>query len=132
MYKSGRVLAFIAVFLLLVSFPFLAAFGNAGSDPVYDLSVQTSDATKVKCVESTDYMKSSHMKLLQQWRDDVVRNGQNDFISSNGQAIPMSLDDTCLNCHTDKEAFCDSCHSYSGVTMDCWDCHGTNSPDAKK
>jgi hypothetical protein len=35
----------------------------------------------------------------------------------------MSLTGTCLDCHSDKEKFCDACHTYSAVDPYCWDCH---------
>jgi nitrate/TMAO reductase-like tetraheme cytochrome c subunit len=35
----------------------------------------------------------------------------------------MSLSQTCLGCHSNKEKFCDSCHTYSGVKPNCWNCH---------
>jgi hypothetical protein len=35
------------------------------------------------------------------------------------------LTHTCLNCHSNKSAFCDACHHYMAVTPNCWDCHVT-------
>jgi hypothetical protein len=35
----------------------------------------------------------------------------------------MSLSDTCLDCHSKKDQFCDACHTYSAVDPYCWTCH---------
>jgi len=76
-----------------------------------------------ECVAPTPYMRSSHMKLLLDWRDSVVRDGQRQYLAFNGKTYEMSLTGTCLKCH-DKQAFCDRCHDYAGVpTPYCWDCH---------
>ena len=29
----------------------------------------------------------------------------------------------CMKCHTNKEKFCDECHTYAAVKPYCWDCH---------
>jgi hypothetical protein len=129
MYKSGRVIAFVVVFLLICSLPFIAAFGKAHGDDaqVYDLSVDQAHGDKTaQCVEPTEYMKASHMQLLQEWRDAVVRDGASEYVNGFGVLTEMSLDNTCLSCHSDHSKFCDSCHNYTGVTMDCWNCHGAS------
>lgn len=35
----------------------------------------------------------------------------------------MSLQNTCMKCHSNKEEFCDQCHNYANVSPFCWDCH---------
>ena len=35
----------------------------------------------------------------------------------------MSLSQSCLGCHSNKEQFCDACHNYAGVKPNCWSCH---------
>jgi hypothetical protein len=35
----------------------------------------------------------------------------------------MSLTNTCLDCHPNKDTFCDRCHNYMAVSPYCWDCH---------
>ena len=76
-----------------------------------------------ECVEATDYMRANHMDLLDQWRDTVVREGRPHLHLRGGQGLHMSLSDTCLDCHSNKEQFCDACHTYSAVDPYCWDCH---------
>ena len=80
--------------------------------------------TKEKqCVEATPFMRDSHMKLLIQWRDQVVRENMRLYKGSDGKTYTMSLTNTCLNCHSNKEQFCDQCHNYVGVSPNCWNCH---------
>ena len=64
-----------------------------------------------------------HMKLLDQWRNDVVRDADRLYTSTSGVNFEKSLQNTCMECHSNKAKFCDSCHTYMGVTPFCWDCH---------
>ena len=82
-------------------------------------------AQEKQCVAPLSYMRTSHMQLLQQWRDDVVRDGNRQFIAYDGKRYDKDLTRTCLTqCHADRREFCDRCHTYSGVaTPSCWDCH---------
>jgi hypothetical protein len=77
-----------------------------------------------ECVAPIAYMRASHMKLLETWRDFVVRDGVRAYRDPRGRVVTMSLTKTCLGaCHTDKTTFCDRCHDYAGVKPTCWDCH---------
>ena len=50
---------------------------------------------------------------------------QEDNTLNTGEAtmVEMSLQNTCMACHTSKKEFCDQCHNYANVTPFCWDCH---------
>jgi len=119
-----RVLIFAGLVVLVGSFtfPFWQPVGarSAASGPELELP-----ADAEHCVAPLDYMRSSHMQLLHEWRDDVVRNQQRDYLAYDGQVFEMSLTKTCLGqCHTSREEFCDSCHAYAAVpTPNCWSCH---------
>ena len=105
-----------------------AGVQNANAAPAPETSLDTPaiNAQQTKeCVASTEYMKDNHMQLLDEWRNDVVRDGSREYESASGQVYEKSLDGTCLECHTSKANFCDKCHSYSGVSPNCWDCHVT-------
>lgn len=112
----------MALFLILFTYPFwhAAAVGTQASQPVLKLPVDAKE-----CVAPIAEMRASHMRLLIQWREGVVRDGVRRVHSFNGKDYDASLTKTCLGqCHTDREAFCDRCHNYSGVsTLYCWDCH---------
>jgi [DsrC]-trisulfide reductase subunit J len=82
-----------------------------------------------ECVAPTAYMRASHMKLLIEWRDRVVRDGVRTYTDRDGRVVTMSLSKTCLgSCHADKTKFCDRCHDYAGVKPTCWDCHEASPP----
>ncbi len=64
------------------------------------------------------------MQMLDEWRDDVVRNNDRTYTSADyGTTFDKSLSNTCMDCHSNKAEFCDSCHDYSSVTPYCWECH---------
>ena len=122
MRDRGLIYVGLFVFLGLITFPFTydLVAGKTSRGPELTLPVQ-----EKQCVAPVDYMKSSHMKLLLNWRDDVVRNNVRTFTAFDGRAYAMSLSGTCLKqCHTNKAEFCDRCHNYAGVQEPyCMDCH---------
>jgi hypothetical protein len=118
-YNTTAIIVGVLIFLGLFSIPFLMNLGKTA----VPLKVEVG-TTEKNCVESTEFMKSSHMKLLNTWRDEVVREGKRDYKSKlNGRIYNMSLQNECLKCHTKKDQFCDRCHSYVDVSPKCWDCH---------
>jgi len=119
MYDAGKIIIGLIIFLILITFPiwYNAASGNPTSAP--DLKIIT-DAKQ--CVEPTDYMRTNHMNLLDEWRDIVVRE-KGRYIMLDGKQYEMSLSNTCLDCHSNKADFCDQCHNYMSVDPYCWDCH---------
>jgi hypothetical protein len=122
MYDTGKIIGGLLIFLCLVTFPVWYLFANQGSASGVELLLP---ADKTHCVESAEYMKSTHMELLNGWRQSVVRENNRKYISSTGEEYEISLTGTCLECHSNKGEFCDKCHSYSGVSPECWNCHVT-------
>ena len=121
MHDAGKIIVGLVIFLVLVTYPvwYNAASGRATYVP--DLQYPTESTA---CVMPTDFMKSSHMDLLDQWRDEVVREGDRIFAAADGMTYEKSLTNTCLGCHTNKAEFCDKCHDYLAVgTPTCWECH---------
>lgn len=82
-----------------------------------------------KCVEDTDLMRRDHMKFILHQRDQTVHAG----IRTEKHSLK-----NCVNCHANsktnsvlgKEGFCESCHTYTSVSIDCFSCH-TSSPEKK-
>ena len=87
MGDKGKILFGLSVFVILVTFPFWGRL--AGGEPevgraelVYpDLSKATA------CVEDSAWMTANHMNLLNEWRDDLVRKGEGEYISSTGKNV---------------------------------------------
>jgi hypothetical protein len=80
-------------------------------------------STPGKCVEDTQFMIRNHMELLKHHRDRTVREGV--------RTTQHSLAN-CVTCHAStetgrvagsKDAFCESCHRFAAVTLDCFECH---------
>lgn len=76
-----------------------------------------------QCVAPPAVMRRSHMEMLKHRRDKTVHLG----IRGGDESL-----NRCLSCHADKttgaaigarDAFCQSCHDYAGVTLDCFECH---------
>ena len=76
-----------------------------------------------KCVEDTGFMRRNHMRLLVHQRDRTVHDG----IRTERHSLA-----NCVSCHASREtgrvtggkdAFCESCHRFAAVKLDCWDCH---------
>lgn len=126
MYNGGKIIVGIIIFVVLVTLPFILSGEKAKAKP--EPKIDTPEIMKLpeaerKCVEPKDFMKAEHMKLLNQWRDWVVREGNGTYISSTGKTYIMSLQKTCMKCHSNKSKFCDECHNYAAVKPYCWDCH---------
>jgi hypothetical protein len=125
MYNSAKILIGILVFLLLFTSPFWFNRATGSADYMPDPVIETSDMPGLdQCVMPTEYMRESHMDLLNNWRNTVVRTGRRMHESHDGKKYMMSLTNTCLGCHPNKTEFCDKCHDYMAVSNpDCWDCH---------
>ena len=122
MYDSGKILLGLIVFVGLFTSPIWQdlASGESASKPNIILPA---DEDIKECVAATEYMRTSHMDLLNEWRDKVVRDEERIYTSPGCKEFEMSLSNTCTNCHSNKSEFCDRCHDYLGVTPYCWNCH---------
>jgi len=124
LYDGRKILAGLLIFLGLVSVPFWYNLGRSPAAPTLSFDTpQIQALIQKQCVEPTAYMRASHMGLIETWKGAVVRDGYRMYISSAGKEIPMSLSQTCLGCHSNKEKFCDRCHDYAGAKPNCWSCH---------
>ncbi len=124
MYDAGKIIPGMVIFLGLTTFPMW--FGHGKIVPPPQLPINTPAIQQLgekKCLETTSYMKANHMELLDSWRNGVVREGNRIYVASDGKKYEVSLSHTCLNCHSNKDQFCDRCHNYEGVKPNCWNCH---------
>lgn len=121
MYDGGKVVAGLIVFVGLVAFPIIYNMGNAGNLPKVEKPAK--ELQVKECVQPTQFMRMSHMQLLSQWRDEVLREGKREMVMAGGKAYEKSLQNGCMKCHASKKKFCDECHLYTSVTPYCWDCH---------
>ena len=120
MYDGGKIVLGLAVFVLLFTFPFWYNIGNAAyTKPKLELPKDAKE-----CVEKTEWMRAEHMQLLNEWRDEAIREGHHTYKNMvTGKVYKKSLSKTCLKCHAQKDKFCDRCHESLSVHPYCWDCH---------
>lgn len=76
-----------------------------------------------QCVEDPKLMRKVHMDLLKHQRNDTLRLG------IRGGKYSLA---ECVECHAgaktnsvlgSNEAFCQGCHAYAAVKLDCFECH---------
>ncbi len=129
MYNKGTIIPGLIIFVLFVTFPlWFNAFSTASTVPKPELP----PGGEKECVAPAAEMRESHMVLLNEWRDGVLRDGNRDVITVDGKKYRKGLQMACMQCHTSKEKFCDSCHVYASVNPYCWDCHLTPEAAALK
>ena len=129
MYNKGTIIPGLIIFVLLVTFPFwFNAFSTASTVPKPELP----PGGEKQCVAPAAEMRASHMVMLNEWRDEVLRDGKRISVTVGGKEYRKGLQMACMECHTNKEKFCDSCHLYTSVKPYCWDCHLTPDQAAKK
>lgn len=77
------------------------------------------------CVEDTQFMRMNHMRLIKHQRDETVRRG------IRGSKYDLT---NCIDCHASKtnnsvlgsnQNFCQGCHVYAAVKIDCFECHSS-------
>jgi len=116
MYNADKVIPGIVIFVLIVTFPIWWNHGQAVSGPKPVLP-------EGRCVESKEFMRAYHMQLLNEWRVLAVREGMRVYTSSDGRRFWISLQKGCMECHRNKQQFCDKCHDFLAVKTYCWNCH---------
>ncbi len=84
-----------------------------------------------KCVEDNDTMRRRHPDLLKHQRDDTMRRGIRTEKYSLKQCVECHASEKTGSVAAGKDDFCESCHRYTAVKLDCWDCHATR-PMKKK
>ena len=126
MGDKGKIVFGLAVFVILVTFPFWSRLAAAGEPEGGRVELEYPDPSVAEaCIEDSSWMAANHPQLLDEWRDDLVRSGNLEYVASDGQTYQKSLTRTCLSCHENRDAFCNRCHDYADVTPTCWQCHTT-------
>ena len=109
----------IPYWLALLLFALLPLAAAAGGVAKAQISIENPG----QCVAPVDVMRRSHMDLLRHQRDKTLRQGE--------RSAKISLN-ACIECHASKssgtvigsnENFCQGCHSYVAVKLDCFECH---------
>ena len=82
-------------------------------------------ASKGPCIAPPEVMRREHPDMLKHQRVKTVHQGI--------VGAKVSLE-RCVECHASKQTgsvaaskqdFCESCHAYAAVKLDCFECHAT-------
>lgn len=119
-FKRGAILAA----LLAVSTVAVASSDEHASSAGRVAKPVHAEGKGEKCVRDVSYMRRNHMDELKHHRNATMRKGI--------RTTELSLQG-CIDCHADKktnsvlgkEGFCQSCHSYAAVKLDCFECHAS-------
>jgi hypothetical protein len=125
MYNKTKVFSGLTIFLTIATFPFWKNLFVSSENRQIPQAVLAAGLMSpgMHCVEDRAFMRAKHMTLLDNWRNEVVRENKKIYINSRGEHFQKSLTGTCLKCHSNKEEFCDNCHKSVGVKPYCFDCH---------
>lgn len=126
MYNAKYILTGLVVVVAIFTSPFW--FPKKAKEIKIDLKLP---AGETACVEDTPTMRASHMAMLNDWRNRVIRDGERLYTNAKGRQFAMSLTNTCMSCHDDKAGFCDRCHNTVNISPHCWDCHNTSPKGSK-
>ena len=128
MYNKGLIVPGLVVFVFIATFPLWYNGLSAGPVPKPELPPGGEKA----CVAPAEVMRSTHMVMLNRWRDEALRDGLRTAVVADGKEYRKGLQLACMSCHTNKEKFCDTCHNYAAVQPYCWSCHLTPANIAAK
>jgi len=114
--SAGRIARWIC--LLALWLPMLAFAADRVPKPVIDI------ANPGKCVEDTATMRREHPDMLKHQRDLTMHDG----IRTKKHSLKE-----CVECHASaktgsvlgEKGFCQSCHDYASVRIDCFACHAS-------
>ena len=120
MYNAKAVIIGIVIFVAIFSSPFWTSWIGQ----TYQKTGVVLPAGEKTCIEETEFMRAQHMRLLDEWRDQALREENRVYVSAlGGRKWVISLQNTCLKCHSNYTEFCEKCHVANSVYPYCWTCH---------
>ena len=114
---------FLRLIYVLIGFSLLST--SALAETPFPTIHEPSDESK-KCIHPEDEMRRNHMNYILHERDETMHEGI--------RGEPEGLAN-CIDCHVEpddkgeiagidsKEHFCNGCHQYASVQIDCFQCH---------
>jgi len=113
------------IILLLLACGIVCSAFSAGPRPFLEIPDGKT------CVKDAAYMRSHHMDLLKEARDEVVREGKEGRVEfdgrqlEEGEVVSDGRHDPrgCRHCHKSRERFCNRCHDKVNLNPDCFRCH---------
>ncbi len=80
----------------------------------------------VECVQPEEEMRRNHMNYILHQRDQTVHDGIRTETYSLARCIDCHVEPNEngeIAGHDEPEHFCNSCHEYASVQIDCFECH---------
>ena len=111
--------------LIALFLTFVLSAGDAVADVV---TPEVPMGRGAQCVEPIEIMRRDHFEFIKHQRDQTVYHG----IRGSKHSLAG-----CIDCHASKSAegeflpinaegqFCQTCHTYAAVKIDCFTCHAT-------
>lgn len=119
LYNKNSVCLGIVILVIVLTAPFwVGLFGQNYTQTGITIPKETKD-----CIENVEFMRTQHMRLLNEWRDEALRKENRTYVAKDGRKWEISLQNTCLKCHTNYQGFCEKCHLSNSVSPYCWTCH---------
>ena len=81
-----------------------------------------------QCVEDPAFMRRNHMTLLKHQRDDTLHGGVRTGKYSLKACVACHASQTSQSVSAEKGDFCQTCHAYAAVKIDCFGCHASKPP----
>jgi hypothetical protein len=112
----------------LVGAALVASAGLVAADKNWKQNGNSKATGLEQCVRPTPEIRRYHMALLKHQRDVTVHQG----VRKTADALAG-----CIDCHTNRDGqgkpvpvnaqgqFCQSCHAFTAVHLDCFQCHST-------
>lgn len=73
-------------------------------------------------------MRRNHMKLLVHQRDDTLRGGIRSGKYSLKACVACHASPVSQSVNAEPTNFCQGCHNYAAVKIDCFECHANTPP----
>lgn len=122
-----RLLALVVSLLLSISLPAAAQTAAGASQGLGPLLVK---ARGGQCVDDPAFMRRNHMALLKHQRDDTVHGGVRSGKYSLKACVACHASEASQSVSAEAGDFCQSCHSFAAVKIDCFGCHASKPPAA--
>lgn len=120
------------ILMLFVLATLLQGCGDVAPEP--DLSVARAKAEHCAISDDISEVRKHHMNRLLHKRDQTMHQG----IRTKNYSFKE-----CINCHVpkaegknkvtyeDEKYFCTTCHVYTGIKLDCFQCHSDQPEEGK-
>ena len=119
-WPRGRLWAVVVLFTVV--FGLQAAWAQSGRTPKPVI-----DPAKpgTQCIADPATMRREHPRMLEHQRDETVHGGIRGAKASLKACIACHASPTTGSVAAAETNFCISCHSYTAVRIDCFECHAT-------